>query len=100
MSLNQTISFGNVTTPVDLFIKVDSALGGYFSIFLLSILFLAILGAYYKKYNSIERGMSIAGFVCAFLGSFLTVIGVLPWSFIWISVVFFIIGFLSKAFTN
>ena len=96
---NESIVYGNLTTPViSTITKVNVATDGMFFLFILIILFFIILGAFYKRYHSFEKGLSAAGFVCGILGAALTAISGFSWTYIWMCIVFFIIGFLAKNF--
>lgn len=90
------ISFGGSPGVSNIFLKVDQGLDGGFTLFILLIVFLLIATAFGKKYGSIEKGLVPAGFVCGILGAFLTVVGWLSWRYIWMCVIFFIIGFIAK----
>jgi len=51
--MNLTIPFGNVTDPgVSMITKVDIASGGTLTLMIHVIVFLLILGAFYKKSNN------------------------------------------------
>jgi len=92
------LGYGNITFPVvNIFTKADAAVDGGFSIFVWIIIFAMILMAYYKKYNNFEKGMAVAGFVTGSLCLGWTVYAQLPWNFLWMSIVFMILGFIGKA---
>lgn len=90
------ISFGGDPGVSNMFIKVDYALNGGLTLFILFIVFLLITTAFGKKYGAIEKGLCPAGFVCGILGAMLTVVGWLSWRYVWMCVIFFIIGFITK----
>lgn len=97
--MNLTIPFGNVTDPgVSMITKVDLASGGTLTLMIHVIIFLLILGAYYKKSNNFEKGLVASGFITSVIGGFLTIIGYLSMKFVWISVVLFVMAFVVKGF--
>lgn len=91
------LTWGNSVPIVGEFIKVDYALDGGFTLFIHLIVFVIIVVAFYKKYNEFERGLVVAGFVTAFSSAFLTVIGYLPWKYIWFAISAFVIAMIAKA---
>ena len=97
--MNLTIPFGNVTDPgVSMITKVDLASGGTLTLMIHVIIFLLILGAFYKKSNNFEKGLVASGFITSIIGGFFTIIGYLNMKYIWISVVLFVMAFIIKGF--
>lgn len=91
------ITYGNVTEPVvSTFAKVDIATGGMWSLFIMLIVFVMIMLAFYRKHGSFLKGISVAGFVNSILMVGFTVFGALSWKWLWMAVVLFIVGFMAK----
>ena len=96
MAFNETLTYGNITTPVvDTFLKVDYALGGGFTLFIHLVVFLMILTGYYKRYGEFLRGLIVAGFITSFSSAMLTVFGYLPWQYIYMSISLFAMGLIA-----
>jgi hypothetical protein len=101
MPFNETIIYGNVTEPVvSLISKVDIAADGGLTMFIHIFLFLFILMALYKRNGAFLKGLVVAGVVTGVLNSFLTVVGVLSWKWIWIAVTCFVVAFIAKNMEN
>ena len=94
--MNNTIPFGNITTPVvDTLSKTDLYLDGGLTLSIHIIIFIIIVKAYYNKYNEFLRGLVVAGFITGILSALLTVFGYLSWKLIYMSISCFVIAFLS-----
>lgn len=99
MAFNETITYGNVTTPfVSEFLKVDQATGGGLTLLIHAFVFIAIVVAFFKKDRELERGIAVAGFTTSISSTFLVVVGYLSWDYIWMSISLFVIASISLAF--
>lgn len=95
------VTYGNITNPVvDIFLKADAATNNGFSVFVWIIVFALIYMAIYKKYNSVEKGLVVAGFVTAILNTAFTIFARLPWDYLWISAACVVLGLIGKAFSE